>query len=220
MLLSVCSVLVALWLIPVHVECGCEDYADITSCQLNAPCKWRTRQNICFGRKNSSIKWFEMHKQQRCEFSDVNVTAPIEVKLSVSNDNSSNSIGNCSEISTQFASNSASYFISYGSFDGCAFNTNSINSSTVTQAYIYCDANSAWEACTAFHQHINLSFYPSHSLLRYHCQCGQLRYTNVPKVIDFGGLSHHGYYTYNGSIDEIDRDYAVCSQVFTLYLHL
>eukprot|EP01083_Nonionella_stella_P045850 122895_1 len=193
-------------------ESGCEDYEDITSCQNNAPCIWRTGR-ICFGRKNESTKWYEIHRQRRCEYGDVNITKPIDVKVSISGNDSYN---NCSALSAHFVENAPSYFVSYGTFDECSFNAaDNINATSIQHVHIFCDSNNVWEPCTEF-THVNAST----NISRYHCQCGQLQYTRVDKIIDYGGLSHHGYYRYNGTMDRIDRDYPICTQIFTLHIHL
>lgn len=200
-----------LWALP-FVKAGCEDFPDITSCQEIAGCTWRTGQRICFGTMNT-FPFFEIHRGVRCESDDIDVTTPVVVQVTALHSN--DSMDNCTSPSAEFVTNSPGHYISYGTFDNCSFPSSSINESTIQYVYVFCDSNNAWEPCIQFNH--NLMANPKIS--RYHCQCGQLHYTKIPKVVDYGGLSHHGLYTYYGTMDRIDRDYPTCTQIFTLHLH-
>eukprot|EP01084_Bolivina_argentea_P205826 351530_1 len=202
--------------VPILVRSGCEDYGDIESCQNNAPCIWR--QRVCFGRKNSSIKWYELYRKVECEYNDVNVTEPIDVRLSISNytSDNNNSYNNCSELSVPFVENGPHYFVTYGTFDQCSFNTDYINSTSIAHVHVFCGTNGVWEPCKEFDYRYGVI----PNVLRYRCVCGQLQVTTIPITVNYGGLSHHGYYTFNETEIRIDREYPICVQTWTLHLHL
>ena len=184
---------------------GCEDYNSWNECELNS-CEWQNGRNYCFGRKNESIKYYEVHSQIDCEYNDFNITEPLDVRLSVDNNNNNNtnnnSYKNCSELSSSFSFIGGQNYISYGTFDQCTFNTNDINETSIKHIHIFCVLNNVWEPCVKINEtdYIGLTYDNTTS---YFCECGQLQYTQVPNVIYHGGLSHHGYYIQNLTKEEL-----------------
>ena len=190
-------------------------------CELNEGCKWRTGPNYCFGRKNDTIKYYEMHTQILCEYDDFNITKPIDVKVTISNytvNNNNYSYHNCSELSSKFSFNGPQHFIGYGTFDQCPFHSDYINKTSIQHVHIFCELNNVWEPCIL---QTNKTYAPPGVILnKYECQCGQLQFTEIPYVVYHGGLSHHGYYIENTTINRIDRPYPICVQMYHLFLYL
>lgn len=195
----------------IALSTGCEDYKSMTDCLNNATCSWSSGQNICFGGTN----WYQIFQTLQCDSTYNNITQPINVRI-----NLTNSAIYCDEISTIFVENSPHWFTAYGTFENSQCNGLNIQASNISSAELYCENVALWEPCeeSTIVSQVDSSF--QLQTKKFHCICGQLRYTVVNKTVVYGGLSHHGTYTWYGTRDRVDRKHPTCLQEFSLYFHL
>ena len=58
------------------------------------------------------------------------------------------------------------------------------------------------------------------NVLSYQCRCGYLRTTPVNITVNYGGLSSHGIYSFNGTRDQVIVDYPTCTEEYNVLIHL